>query len=275
MTRQEKEPGHEKLIDYNFRIPSVEGKGAGNGFGLKDLILPEDYEESIEKLNLKSGIPKIISEEFRDDCRRLSLPQGFVEFKDNLLSQIVFGGMGYSPRLFLDNEHGYGTGIYRFENVEDIQTALVLAKAGARYMNLLSEDDKYAYVDCASDEFRTKYFSVGLRIPDDLAEKAKKTDNEFFRSEFAVEASNIAGRFGHAFKDRSSLKFENRFLQAIEIIESSANACYYSISRSSIIPNSYSDHNVDYPSQALALHGIAAEYINRLLSERSALAGKD
>ena len=37
MTQHEKEPGHEKLIDYDFRISSIEGMGAGAGFQLKKL----------------------------------------------------------------------------------------------------------------------------------------------------------------------------------------------------------------------------------------------
>lgn len=179
MKEGEREIGHEKIIDYDFRVSSVEGMGSGAGFQLKNLSLPKDYEDLIKaldpKINISDGLRRILE----GDCRHFQLPQGVIEVKDNLLTQIVFGGLGYSSRLYLDSNHGYDQGIYRFENVEDVWMALVLAKTASSYMNFLERDDRYAYVDYAGDGFRNKYFSVGLKIPDDLAEKAKKLTMNF------------------------------------------------------------------------------------------------
>jgi hypothetical protein len=93
-----------------------------------------------------------------------------------------------------------------------------------------------------------------------LAKEAKKIDNKFFRERFALEASNIAGRFGVTV---GSLVFENQFLKSFSIKE--GDACDYSVDQSSIGGNSYSSHNVDTSRQALALHGIGSAYINKLL----------
>jgi len=272
MTQHEKEPGHEKLIDYNFRISSIEGMGAGAGFQLNNLTLPENYEDLIGTTDKKADLLKTFSKMFDADCRHFLLPQGFIEFKDNLLSQIVFGGLGESSRLFLDENHlDYKTGaaIYRFENVENIGMALVLAKTAAEYINFLKidqrQDEKCSYVDYFNNGYRDVFFSENLTIPKDLAEKAKKTENKSFKSKFALEANNIAGRFGATV---GTLGFENMFLRWFSIQE--GNACDYGIDHGSILDYTYTPHNVDSPRQALALHGIGSAYINTLLDARSA-----
>lgn len=270
MVRQEKELGHEKPIDRNFRIPSVEGMGAGDGFQLNNLSLPRNYKSLVKSLDSEIDIPKFLPKELERDCHHFSLPYGFIEFKGKLLSQIIFGGLGYSSRVFLDeNRLDYETDMetYRFENVENIEMALVLAKTVCTYLNVLGSSKKqnpqYAYVDYFNNGYRDVYFSDNLKIPDGFAEKAKKTDNQFFKDSFALEASNIAGRFGVTVRN---LHFENQFLRWFDINE--GNACDYGIDQSSIMDNSYSPHNVDSPRQAMALHGIAAAYINRLLARR-------
>lgn len=263
MRKREKEVGHEEIIDYDFRIPSVEGMGTGAGFQFNDLVLPGNYEDLIKKIDKKANVRNAFSEMLQKDCRHFYLPQGFIEFKNNLLLQIVFGGLGESPRVFLDENHvDYRTGAatYRFENVENIQMALVLAKTVSEYMNFLTQDEKYAYVDCFNNGHQDVFFSNNLKIPRALAEKTKKTDNEFFKGRFALEASNIAGRFGVTL---GALGFENQFLRYFSIKEGSA--CDYSIDQHSISDYSYSPHNVDSSRQALALHGIGAAYINKLL----------
>jgi hypothetical protein len=270
MARQEKEPGHEKPIDHNFRIPSVEGMGAGDGFQLKDLSLPRNYKSLIRALDPKIDIPKFLPKEFERDCRHFSLPYGFIEFKGKLLSQIVFGGLGYSSRVFLDEnrlDYETDTKAYRFESVGNIESALVLAKTVCTYLNVLQycskQNPQYSYVNYFNNGSRDAYFSENLKIPDYLAEKAKKTDNQSFKDSFALEASNIAGRFGLTVRN---LHFENQFLRWFDINE--GDACDYGIDLESIMDNSYSPHNVDSPRQAMTLHGIGAAYINRLLARR-------
>jgi hypothetical protein len=272
MTQHEKEPGHEKLIDYDFRISSIEGMGAGAGFQLKNLTLPENYGDLIDNIDKKISLQTSFSRIFEADCRHFYLPQGFIEFKDNLLSQIVFGGLGESSRLFLDeNNLDYETGAetYRFENVENIGMSLVLAKTAAKYINFLKadqgQDEKCSHVDYFNNGYRDVFFSENLKIPKNLAEKAKKTESNSFKNKFALEASNIAGRFGVTV---ASLGFENMFLRWFSIQE--GNACDYGIDHGSILDYSYTPHNVDSPRQALVLHGIGAAYINRLLDARSA-----
>jgi len=276
MTQYEKESGHEKLTDYDFRISSIEGMGAGSGFRLNNLTLPENYEDLVENIDKKINLRKSFSEMFDADCRHFQLPQGFIEFKDNLLSQVVFGGLGESSRLFLDeNRFDYetGEGTYQFENVENIGMALVLAKTAAEYINFLKIDqgqnEKCSYVNYFNNGSRDIFFSENLKIPKELADKAKETKNKYFESKFASEANNIAGRFGATV---ASLGFENMFLRWFSIQE--GNACDYGIDHDSILDYTYSPHNVDSPRQAMALHGIGAAYINKLLNARNALSGK-
>lgn len=264
---REKEVGKEKEIDYNFRVASVEGQGSGLGFQLENLSLPRNHENLIKALNPKVDLSEALNRIFSENRSQFSLSQGHVEFKNNLLTQIVFGGLGDSPRLFLDERRtdiDTGMGTYRFENVDNIYMALVLTKTISEYLNFLEQDDRYAYVDRSGGNWGG-YFSANLTLPKDLAEKAKKSDNAYFRERFALEASNIAGRFGVTVR---TLHFENQFLQYFDIKE--GDACDYGIHESSFPRYSYAPHNVDNPWQAMALHGIGAAYINRLLDIRSA-----
>lgn len=167
MKESEKEIGHERLTDCSFKIPAVEGMGAGAGFQLKNLALPENYEDLIGKLDAKINISDVFSRTLEIDCRHFYLPQGFIEFKNNLLSQIVFGGLGESPRVFLDeNRTDYETGMetYQFENVKNIQMAMVLAKTISEYMNFLlstqQSNEQYGYVDYFNNGSRDVFFPI-------------------------------------------------------------------------------------------------------------------
>jgi len=279
MAGKEREKGHERLIDYDFRVPSIEGLGSGDGFQIKDLVLPRNYEKLVRE---NPRAREVACSSLDVDCSHFNLPQGFIEFdsETGVLKQIFFGGLGFSPGAVLGgdmDENGY-----YLEDVSSYLMALVINKTICDYLNNLERasllkklekmkigesflNQKYAYPNYYYNGLTHFFFSSNLTVPMALTNKAKNdTENEeYFKQRFEVRASNLVGQFGLTL---SHLGWENKFLRDFGISE--GNACDYGVEGAHEDDNKYGPHNVDTPKQAFALHAVGAAYINELLERR-------
>jgi hypothetical protein len=243
----------EKLWGDKFRVPAIIGLGSGSGYRFSNLHLPIGWQEQIP--NLRQISKEGFSELLGIECRNFSLTPVNIRFdsKTNILTEITVKTESETANLYLDAP-SYGNGVYRGENVRNLAAAIVLHKTAARFLNQVNSKNQYSYIDGK----RGSFFSVDLNVPEEFLKSKERLTTDLWQYRFEVEASNIAGRFGESL---ARLEFNDiGILQSFELKDGNATNYHFSD-----LISGYSSNNVDRLSQAAALHGIGASFINGLL----------
>lgn len=256
---KEKPVNPEEVWGSKFRIPTVIGQGSGQGFEFDGLHLPRGWEAAIPELKTISR--KTFKEFFRVYCQEMGYSAGKVNFDPStgVLVKLTVKTDPVSELSLVESFVEKEKGIYRAHHLRDAGAAIVLQKTISVFLNQVARGadmaQPYPFIEGSRE---AGYFPVDLKIPEEFLEVEKPLTDDHFQEILRMRASNIAGRFGQTLK---WIQFDERGIP-IEFQLSERNRCYYGINRL----GEYYAHNVDTASQALALQGMTAPFINQLLS---------
>lgn len=256
------EPLNPEIVwGHEFRIPTIKGEGSGQGFSLEETYLPEDWETKID--SLKDINPKNISKFFSDISASMGVKSPLVTHFDeqNILREMLFMNGSYQqPTLRLSQSFGKEqNGQYEFENVKNINHALVFQVALSKWLWKFDEKHKYPHIVGS----RREYGPSELAIPEIIKNKKSGFVREDIQNKFLNKAHAIAGSFG---LEGCSLNFnENGHIVFAEVYPGE-NGCYFSTTGS--LHGEFGCHNVDTPEQAAALLSIITTQFNELLPNK-------
>lgn len=238
----------ESVIGSPSRIPSIVGQGAGRGFTFDGLRLPIDWKNS---LALKQFKWEPFYYRFARRCEADNLAPGEINVdpKTRLMTRIKIKNQPEASVKLSDDSLGRQNGVYKAENVNDIQSAIVLQATAAEFLQRIGLGN-YPYIEGMNGRH---YYSSNLSIPQSILATNKPITDEY-RKEFKKRARNIATTFGVEFQD---IEFNEQGILTFVKIE--GDACNYSYDKEI---NRYSRHNVGTARQAVTLHGIIASFIN-------------
>lgn len=249
----------ETIFGKEFRVPAIIGLGSGQGFEFSGLHLPRGWERAIPELR-KIDYGRLDTL-FTEYCLARGFNPGNLEYDSatGVLKELTIRttpiSMLYLDRTFPREEEG----IYRARNVNDLRAAIILQRmAVVAFLNFTKQEVLYPYIDGGEED--RGYYSANLSIPREFLKPEKPLTNEYYQRRFEVRASNIAGRFGLTLK---TLHFNEQGIPSPFDVEE-GNACGYILDDN----GKYYGHNVDAPDQVAVLHGIAASFINDLLSRK-------
>lgn len=244
-----------------FRMPSIIGRGTGRDFGFDGLCLPKGWETTTDQYK-SQGYWRRFYRLLEFTCETHHLIPGDLQVDSTtgvLTRMSVYNGRSEQAVSLAHMRHAREEGRYEAENVTDAKSAIALQAGVARFLtsmgDALDHEQEYAYIDKGE---KGGYFSIGLTLPEAVhARSYELVTHSGYQADFALRASNIAGRFGTVIKQ---LQYNDRgVLNFVGLREGSA--CHYMLERSAggIM---YVPHNVDTPEQALTLHGVIAQFIN-------------
>lgn len=265
-TSKETEVNPEIVWGSEQRVTEIVGLGSGRGFELKGINLPKDWDQSIENLR------RINLDNFKkysaEICNKWNFSLEQVVFDPNkVLKEVKIKNTknNIESRIFLPD---YGVdaknGIYLSENLNTIEPVMIFQELMADYLDFGWGDEfDYGYVAYNEKSSHGGNFGpIDLEIPSQFFNSGKNLTHEGFQKDFAIEASNITGRFGINLKE---IKFNDRDL--LTVVGVTGNRTCYFLENGGRGTNKFESHNVDTPYQAAALHTIVASYVNFLLGK--------
>jgi hypothetical protein len=231
----------------------------------------DNYE--LDNLHLISGfeglIPRLRNKNIPEVCQCMNETY----YNGNLNGQILYDPESgiitqisldlpntQSSRVSLDQDFiAYRSGVYRSENIQKLSTAITYQKFISEYLSFMSDlKIKYSYIERYPHGFGSRYLS----LPNYDSLKNECVTNEHFQNRFLLRANFIAGQFSEPI---NYLKYnDNGFLKIIQL--SRGGDCIYTLNTDGVEKGRYSAHNVDHFSDAATLHGIAAEFINEIIT---------
>lgn len=250
------------------RVVEIIGEGSGNGFSIKNANLPMNWEESLDNVK-KIGIDRY-TQSISEECNLLGYGLKEVIFDtNNILTKLVIAKKdGFESNLELGGDfRECEKAEYTTRNLSKIGAAVLMQSLISEYLSFGWGDEnfRYGHIGYSGDDIGS-YYPVDLAIPE-IINLDEKITNEYYQEVFKNNANNIAGRFGINLRNIDFTK--NGLLQYVEV--DGVNGCFYNLEDTYTgRPNRrYYCHNVDSASQASALHGIVASYINFLLDKNS------
>lgn len=263
---RESEISPERIWGGVFRVPAITGEGTGGCFGIKDLCLPKGWEEVVSEVQINAEAAR---EFFQSTCSARGVPQGdiVIDPSTKILLEIVVHTKPISRLRLADNFVDREAGLYQMDDVRDARVAIALQMMGARLLTpfwveagLIKKHELIPHIDGGE----IGYYSRDLRMPDAVYSDEKVWTNDYYQCDFAIRASNIAGRFGMSLSVQGVRFNERGLLSGVDV--QPGNACGYNLGVFGTPDQQrYTGHNVDFPRQVLALHGIVADHINDLL----------
>lgn len=245
-----------------FKYASIIGQGSGKGFGFDGLSLPINWQEGIAPTKdlLQKGIKRIA--ELNCSQRNLTLKDFIWDTDRNILKRVSVIGSDPMKEEAVELDTSFAlseSGSYRAKDVVNAPAALALHGTVARFLTAIhygvNREQIFPYVDGGGKQ--GGYFSAGLTLPEEIADEKKPVTHSGYQQHFALRASNITGRFG---VDLKHLGYDERGLLTVISIHG-GSACLYSLERY-MGRQEYAPHNVDTVHQAMALHGVAAMFLN-------------
>jgi len=256
----EEEISPEDVWGNDFKFIEIIGHGSGRGFGIEGLNLPKGWEKRLGRL--ESVDISVIAKNFDSLCEEWEYSLEEINFdKNKVLKEVIIRNKttSDSSSLILSGQiPGLNDGIYQAVNLPTIESVFLLQQLGARYLNIFDWGEfKHSYI---VGEKGMDLGSAYLRIPKKILGRGETITNQRFQSQFHINASNIAGRFGLSLR---RLFFDERGLLGNIDIDVSGSCGYYLDPSGNNLE--YSSHNVDTLEQAATLHTIVASFINHLL----------
>lgn len=255
--RKEKSVNPEDVWGDEFKIPTVIGRGSGQGFEFNGLHLPKGWEIAIPDLRtINREAFKVF---FQVYCQEMGHSAGEVNFDPStgVLVKLTVETDPVSELSLAESFFERQRGIYRAHHLRDARVAIILQKAISFFLDDVAEKagmtQSYPFIEGGGE---AGYSPVGLEIPERFLEVEEPLTNARSQRTFEMKASNVAGRFGHTLR---SIGFDERGIPTYFNI-SEGVACEFYVDK-----GKYHAHNVDTADQALALQGIAASFINDFL----------
>jgi hypothetical protein len=248
-----------------FRVPSIIGLGSGDGFDFAGIHLPLNWQEAIPDIQTRNT--DRLSEWFRGYCESQKLSAGPIRFdeKTGVITQISIRNQPNSHLYLAADWMDRRDGVYKGENVRDLRSAIVLQRFGVIGLMPIWEQVGWGEYFCYMDGEPGRYYSQNLKLPEGTLEAKGKDSvtNQHFQKNFALRASNIAGRFGLTLRHA---EFDKRgVLQHYQVNEGDACTQFLEPDSNS---GEYRGHNIDNAVQIATLHGIGAAYINFLWRQK-------
>lgn len=259
-----KSPGN-TIRGSEFKYASVIGQGSGKGFGFDGLSLPIDWSKGITPTNdfLQNGIKRLA--QMYTSPKSLILKDFMWDTNLNILKRVSVIGSDPTKEEAVELDTSFAlseSGSYRAKDVINAPAALALHATVARFLSAVNygvgREQIYPYIGGGGEQ--GGYFSAGLTLPEEIANDKKPVTHSAYQQRFALRASNITGRFG---VDLKHLGYDDRGILNLISIHG-GSACLYSL-ESYMGRQEYAPHNVDTAHQAMALHGVAAMFLNDII----------
>lgn len=250
----------ENIIGWDFMVPSIVGLGSGEGFGFKGLHLPLGWYKATAALMSPLNVTKSYTERlFPEFCETAGLPDGNIDYdpQTGVLTQMTVETRPQS-RLFLDYSGAFkAEGRYQAENINNIMVAIIMLKFAAENLALIGETiglrERYAWIEGQmSPDKEWQFHSLGLSLPQDSRGAERLRFPGHAQRQLELVASNIAGRFG---SQLGSIYFDNGILLGTTLRGITSPSCFLDKKGNYVI-------KATTPQEAVALHGITAEYLN-------------
>lgn len=250
------------------RVLEIIGLGSGRGFGIEDVNLPNNWENSLDKLKdidreyLENNYLNICAKVGKCALRKIVLDPNNV-LKELLIENIQSKSVS---RMYLSDQAGkLEKGIYSSENINDIESAMAFQEMMASYFSFVwGYNFSYGNVFCTQGDsmFRAGYYPVRLKIPEKIYELSKSNilSGRGHQDDLRYYMENVTGRFGLDYR-KNVIVFNNRGILNSVAVEGDAT-CYYLANGGANVK--YEAHNVDTAYQAAALHDIVAKHLNYL-----------
>lgn len=269
----------EKVWGDKQKVVEIVGLGSGNGFGLKGINLPRDWEGSIDFL--KGLDTKGLAMMNSYVCEKWGFGlEKIIYDKNNILTEAVIRKINNTGKEQSDVVAKISlAGIYTMEEecgeyltkgLDHIAPAMIFQEIMARYLDIVwngqeqNENFDYGYIGggYGDSQIIGGFGPSDLKIPKHIFEINRQITDENYQIGFESKASNIAGRFG---LDLLGIEFNDKGI--LSSVSVDGNATGYDLSSSYGHNNEYSGHNVDSAYQAAALHTVVAAHINYLLEK--------